>query len=266
MFGRLLKRQESGANKAVGQNQGNDVLYLTQNKKGRDFVVGDIHGHFELFEQLLKAVDFNYDTDRIISVGDSIDRGPESQRALEFLEKPWFYSIRGNHEAMLMASQAREYGIYELWMRNGGEWSDLVSEEFLNQLAKVYSDLPYAIEVETENGKVGVLHADIPPKMSWSELTRGLESSKLKDKQRQMLLWSRESYKNLRKSRENPGIVREPQINDIYRVYVGHSIVNNPCLFGNLMFIDTGAYVTGKLTAVDLNHEEVIMVQNETCV
>jgi len=246
----------------VGESHGNEILHLSLNVHGRDFVIGDIHGHFELVEQLLKEVDFDVTVDRLISVGDSIDRGPESHRALEFLEKSWFYSIRGNHEAMLMAAQAREYGIYELWMRNGGEWADLVSEDFLNKLSELCKKLPYAIEIETKNGNVGVLHADMPPGLSWPQLTKSLSASTLKAKHQQTLLWARDTYRAYRKAREYPGVIKEPNIEGIYRVYVGHSIVNNPCLFGNMMFIDTGAYVTGKLTAVDLSNEEVIMIQN----
>jgi len=262
VFKRLIKRQESGLKTTVSKTQGSGVLFLSQNTRGRDFVVGDIHGHFELFEQLLRAIDFDETVDRVISVGDGIDRGPESPRTLEFLNKAWFYSILGNHEAMLLAAQAREYGIYELWMRNGGEWSDLVSEGFLNRLADVYKTLPYAIEVETKQGAVGVLHADIPAKLSWPDLTESLLTRRLNVNDIQKLMWSRDSYRLLRKAREYPGVMKEPVVEGVYRVYVGHSIVNSPCLFGNMMFIDTGAYVSGKLTAVDLNNEEVIMVQN----
>lgn len=271
MFGLIKNRLAGGAKKTVGGNLENDqqntqngaVLYLSQNTQGRDFVVGDIHGHFELVEQLLKSVSFNESVDRLISVGDCIDRGPESHRALAFLEQPWFYSIRGNHEAMLIDSQAREYGVYELWMKNGGEWSDLVSDDFLNRSAEMYKKLPYAIEIETKSGIVGVVHADVPPKLSWGQLTSALSSGRIKPKDCQKLLWSRDSYRNLRKSRENPEMVTEPFIKGVNRIYLGHSIVNSPCLFGNLMFIDTGAYMTGNLTAVDLNNEEIIMVQNK---
>ena len=262
MFGRLLTRKKQGESQSVDRKQENGILHLPLNKVGKDYVIGDIHGHFELVEQLLKAIDFDDKTDRLISVGDGIDRGPESQRALEFLEKPWFYMILGNHEAMLMDSQAREYGVYELWMRNGGEWSDLVTEDFLNNMAEAYRKLPYAIEIETANGKVGIVHADMPAKMSWDELVKGLTLGKLKDKQKQALLWSRDTYRQLRNARESDRVVKEPEVEGIYRIYVGHSIVNNPCLFGNIMFIDTGAYVTGKLTAVDLTNEEAIIVQN----
>ena len=263
VFGLLKNRKASGAKTSVDEEQANAVLRLPQNTEGRDFVVGDIHGHFELVEQLLKAIDFDEAVDRLISVGDGIDRGPESHRALEFLEKPWFYSILGNHESLLIDSQAREYGVYELWMKNGGEWSDLVSEEYLNRSVEIYKKLPYVIEIETKNGIVGVVHADVPPTLSWDKLIFGLSTGRIKRKDRQKLIWSRDSYRNLRKSREDPEMVIEPNIEGVYRIYLGHSIVNSPCLFGNLMFIDTGAYVTGNLTAVDLNNEEVIMVQNQ---
>ena len=58
------------------------------NKIGRDFIVGDVHGHFKLLELLLKKVDFNERIDRIFSVGDLIDRGPDSIDAVVWLQKP----------------------------------------------------------------------------------------------------------------------------------------------------------------------------------
>src|SRR3546814_4769251 len=72
------------------------------NKKGRDFVVGDIHGHFKLLTAALNNLDFNPELDRIFSVGDLIDRGPDSIDILKWLEKPWFHAVRGNHEQMLI--------------------------------------------------------------------------------------------------------------------------------------------------------------------
>lgn len=240
----------------------NAVLRLAQNHEGRDFVVGDIHGHFELFEQLLEQIDFDDQADRILSVGDSIDRGPESDRAMEYYEKPWFYSVIGNHEAMLIGSMKNVYGLYELWMHNGGEWSDMVSDDELREMAKYFDNLPYAIDVETPFGNVGIVHADFPPKMSWSKLLKELEANKLKERDVKVLLWSRDTFKKLRMSIEYPGAMEETRIKDVHRIYVGHSIVNTPASYGNIMFIDTGAYSTGRLSAVDITNEEVIMVEN----
>jgi len=78
------------------------VKRLPKNVLGRDFVIGDIHGRFQLVDQALLAVDFDRERDRLFSVGDLVDRGPEPLRALEFLAQPWFHAVRGNHEDMFL--------------------------------------------------------------------------------------------------------------------------------------------------------------------
>lgn len=238
------------------------VQRLSLNQQGRDFVVGDIHGHFELFEQMLENVDFDEQVDRILSVGDSIDRGPESDRAMDYYEKPWFYSVIGNHEAMLVGAMKHVYGLYELWMHNGGEWSDMVSEQELREMAMFFEDLPYAIDVETPKGRVGVVHADYPMNLGWNQFLTNLAANKLSDRDMKILLWSRETFKKLRMAQEYPGAIQEQYVADVHRIYVGHSIVTDPACFGNIMFIDTGAYSTGRLTGVDITNEEVIIIEN----
>ena len=51
---------------------------FAQNIAGRDFAVGDIHGCFTELQRGLDAIGFNPNTDRLFSVGDLVDRGPES--------------------------------------------------------------------------------------------------------------------------------------------------------------------------------------------
>ena len=51
-----------------------------------------------------------------------------------------------------------------------------------------------------------------------------------------------------------------PTIEGVHKIYVGHSIVQRPASYGNVMFIDTGAYTSGKLSIVDISNEEVIIV------
>ena len=69
------------------------------------YVVGDIQGCFEPFQCLLERVKFNPDKDRLWSVGDLINRGPDNIEVLR-----WFYAHRdnvtmvlGNHDLHLMA-------------------------------------------------------------------------------------------------------------------------------------------------------------------
>jgi len=245
----------------VSQMQSTAVLHLERNNAGRDFIVGDIHGHFELFDLLLRDINFDPAVDRMISVGDTVDRGPESERALYFWKQPWFYIVKGNHEAMLADSVGLLMNVRALWMQNGGEWSENVPPEMLQEMAELYEFFPYAISIKTEHGEVGVVHADIPKGFSWPQLIRGLDKKSISQRNLKALLWSRETYRKYRMNLEYGGAYKEPLVEGVHKVYVGHSIVRNPVIYGNTVFIDTGAYCNGKLTAVELSTEDVIIVQ-----
>lgn len=94
------------------------------NANGRDFAVGDIHGHFDRLEVALAAVRFSPEKDRLFSVGDLVDRGPESADVLKWLERPWFHPICGNHELMTWR-RAMGNPIPDVDHRlHGGEWLD----------------------------------------------------------------------------------------------------------------------------------------------
>ncbi len=61
-------------------------------------VVGDIHGCWEELQELLAKARVG-PGDRVIAIGDVCDRGPQSDRVLEFfLSSPNAASIQGNHE------------------------------------------------------------------------------------------------------------------------------------------------------------------------
>jgi len=245
----------------MSESSKNKVLRLAKNQQGRDFVVGDIHGNFDLLEIFLKDVDFDKSCDRLISVGDVIDRGPDSVIAMDYVREPWFFVVMGNHEAMLIGSQDRVYGMYELWMHNGGEWSEDETDEKLDEMATCFRSLPYVIEIETEEGKVGVVHADMPTTMSWDDTLEAIENGKLKNKHMQVYLWSRDTYRRLKMKLEYPGAIKESFVEGVDRIFVGHSIVKQPTSYGNIMFIDTGAYTSGKLSFVDITNDEIIMVE-----
>jgi serine/threonine protein phosphatase 1 len=88
----------------------------------RTLAIGDIHGCHTALEALLHAVKLQRE-DRIVFLGDYIDRGPASRQVIDTfltLEKrcrPIF--VRGNHEVMLLA--AREDDLkFNLWQSYGG--------------------------------------------------------------------------------------------------------------------------------------------------
>jgi len=98
------------------------VRALPSNQRGRDFVVGDLHGCYDLLDRLLETVRFDPGCDRLFSVGGLMDYGPDSLRSLAFLEAPWFYAVQGSYESMLLR-------FFESYLASG-------SIDFHNRMAK----------------------------------------------------------------------------------------------------------------------------------
>jgi serine/threonine protein phosphatase 1 len=83
------------------------IAHFDRNTRGRDLIVGDIHGCFSRLGAHLNYLQFDPARDRLFSVGDLIDRGPESEHALEWLAQPWFHAVKGNHEEAAMCTTSR---------------------------------------------------------------------------------------------------------------------------------------------------------------
>ena len=80
----------------------------------RVFAVGDVHGHLATFRALLHRLDLS-DEDRIVCLGDMIDRGPDSAGLIALVRNdPRIICIKGNHEQMALQSIPPE-GKAEVW-------------------------------------------------------------------------------------------------------------------------------------------------------
>jgi serine/threonine protein phosphatase 1 len=213
------------------------VLILPENKIGHDFVVGDIHGAYEMLERALAAAKFDPAKDRLISVGDLIDRGPQSSRALEFLNKPWFHAVRGNHEDMFL-DIVYEDGTFDQGkafenIRNGMRWIFDETQESLKALRAAFAKMPIVIETKSAAGTVGFLHAEVPVGMNWPALKNELETSSQYNLNFLFiqLLWSRKRIT----AQDKTGV------DGIDRVFAGHSVQENgPTQLGNCFYVDTG--------------------------
>ena len=139
---------------------------------GRDWVVGDVHGCFRTLRDALLDIDFEYETDRLFSVGDLIDRGPNSIKAVDWFESGRLSAVvMGNHEAEMV--QLMQTGnvlsptkAYQQWMRN-------IPRQEVYRWYNALMALPLAVTVETPTGRVGIVHCSTW-RDSWSETLSAL--------------------------------------------------------------------------------------------
>ncbi|KQQ60134.1 serine/threonine protein phosphatase [Pseudomonas sp. Leaf127] len=215
-----------------------------RNTVGRDFAVGDIHGHFTRLQAALDAVGFDPATDRLFSVGDMVDRGPESEQVDTWLAKPWFHAIRGNHEQMAIDayradSDGRAAGFH---LRVGGAWLYARSSVEQACYVELLADLPLVIEVETPEGLIGIVHADCPFP-SWTTLQEWAGGGSGFRNVEEACQWSRSRV----------DLQQDHGVADIRAVVVGHSVVRRPAVLGNVYHIDTGGWMDGRFTLLDLH-------------
>lgn len=229
------------------------------------YVIGDVHGRLDLLEALEKQIATHAgvvdESVWVVLIGDMVDRGPSSAQVLDHVIGPSRYGFRrlclsGNHEqVMLEALDSAE--AMEWWCRFGGietlasygisvsqldpaarSWDTnrSILETYIPQQHIAFlSGLPVAIEVP---GYV-LVHAGLRPGVA------------LKDQTDEDLRWYRHDP-------ADEGVQVGPC------VVHGHTIVQTPIVTPSRIAIDTGAYASGRLTAVCLRtgQEPIIIEQS----
>lgn len=223
------------------------MLEVTQhfpiNILGRDFVVGDIHGSFKILKKKLKELSFNKEVDRLFAVGDLVDRGEDSLASLEWLSKPWFYSVRGNHEQLAIDYYNCTDKFQQEWMyiRNGGKWFVELPEKEQAKYAKAFDKLPLAINVMTKDGLVGIIHAE-SPYSHWNDLLKALHKDE--HSVAESVMWGRNKI-----NRKDDSVIE-----GVHKVFVGHTPLDSVTSLGNVTYIDTGmGFKDGHTTILQIN-------------
>jgi len=196
----------------------------------RKFIIGDLHGCYDLFTEMLEEINFDFNKDIMYSVGDLIDRGPDSMKCLKLIKEPWFHAVRGNHED-LMIQVILEFSTAYLWLMNGGAWHLKEDIDELRELAALANKLPYSITIDDA---IGICHAE-PPTEDWNDTKNPTVYMKEK------MIWGRNIIYGC-----------PSEISNIKETYHGHTMVREPLKSGTCNFIDTGAYSSGILTCVEI--------------
>lgn len=208
--------------------------HVPPNRFGRDFVVSDLHGHLGALQTELERRRFIPGRDRLFSVGDLVDRGPDSPGCVALLQERWFFAVRGNHEDMLLRAVANEGSrITAIWRENGGEWGldGWSANAAARAAAQFLAPLPWALTLHHRSGlRVGICHAECPVE-DWAEL----QSLQPGSERALRMIWGRDRIR-LRDAAPVSGI-------DL--TIHGHTLVDTPLLRGNALFLETGAFLDG---------------------
>lgn len=232
----MLQEIMSGDLPRMNQQKNRNRLELPLNTLGKDYVVGDIHGAFDQLEQALIAIGFDKSQDRLISVGDLVDRGTDSLKALDYLNEPWFYAVLGNHDWTVAWDNSPQFRISN---HNPGDtdWAlGIRDTPAYQQLSDRMKRLPLLIEVTTRAGKIGVVHAEVRPTyQSWQEVVERADSYITTESAQESFMLTGRA--RIRKRAELDWARR---VEGVDYVISGHSVVNQYELIGNSLFIDAG--------------------------
>ena len=211
--------------------------------KGKLWAVGDIHGCYNLLMNRLKEIGFDFENDLLVAVGDLVDRGTQNIECIELLSKPWFTSVRGNHEDLCIGGLHDE-AYKRCHISNGGEWFYMLDGQAMYNIAKTFAELPVALEISYNGKKFGFVHGHIEEnnwdefKASFAENQRGRAASDL-------AMWGRD--------RLNEDNKQYTHVKGVHAVIMGHTVTQKPCKRDNCYWIDTGAVHWGTMTVLDLS-------------
>lgn len=212
---------------------------LTKNIEGRDFILGDLHGCYDQLQTLMKYVKFDKSVDRMISVGDIIDRGSKSMDCLSLIYEPWFHMVRGNHEQMMIDYYyGTQYYANNIWDANGGSWRIEHDIPLMKVLALDLCNLPYVITID---GVCNVVHAQLPVNRDGLINQSDLDKWEYQDYELDMMIWNRQLAESWYSYEF-----------DVLPTFAGHTVFEYVKEKSSHIFIDTGAVYGQSLTMVEL--------------
>jgi len=223
------------------------------------YAVGDIHGELEKLDELLALLPLR-EGDRLVFLGDYVDRGPDAfgvvDRLISLQQHHSCVFLLGNHESMLLDFLGFEDEAYfggDAFLMNGGDRS-LASYGYFDRpnpdrisfkLPKHHEDFLLGLKLYHREADYVFVHAGLGrDELASNDVDYALRRSRTED-----LLWNRTT-----------GDV--PHRLGVTLVY-GHTPNEELAVRWNLPFsigIDTGAVYGGPLTAIRLPDETLFQV------
>lgn len=225
----------------------------------RVYAIGDIHGRHDLLLRLLEAIEADAASAaaqcRIVFLGDYIDRGDGSAAVIERLAvgvaaQSWT-CLTGNHESMLLAALAGDLD-WDVWLGHGGAETlfsygvsardfagpgkaEALRDAVLAAIPAAHLDFLRRLAARHEIGDYFFCHAGVRPGVA-------LERQSFDD-----LVWIRDEF------------IQSP-LDHGKRIVHGHTPTMQVELLPNRINVDTGAYLTHRLSCVVLEGEAVRVI------
>jgi len=227
----------------------------------RIYAIGDIHGRFDLLSRMHERIMTEVQQDRpadwrIVYLGDYVDRGPESNRVLEFLSTesevdPRIITLAGNHDAGMLSffNRPRSDGLFALYggdatARSYGVELRLSPEEDLlasaDKLQRVVPEKQLQflrnLPLTASFGDLFFCHAGIRPGVP------------LEEQKRSDLIWIREEFHDY--------LGLHPKL-----IVHGHTPRLAPEIRPNRVNLDTGAVKFGVLSCMRFEDTQKNLIQ-----
>ena len=201
----------------------------------RTFIIGDIHGCLDMLKDLMDKIPWSPDKDRLIFLGDYIDRGENPKGVVDYIldltrRSSLVECLKGNHEAMLLDFLTGRDRF--MFIINGG-WKTLESygmyesseddSVFPSEHRVFYESLKLYVELEDYY----VVHAGFKPRLD------------IKKQTEDEMLWIRKSFVS-------------SDFDFGKKIIFGHTPFKEPLIMQNKIGLDTGAVYGNRLTCLQL--------------
>jgi len=121
-----------------------------------DYIVGDVQGCVTSLKNLLKKINFSYDSDRLFFLGDVVNRGENNLETMKFIlsHRDNFEMVLGNHDIHLIACHFDYKKI-----RKSDNFDDILDSNLREKIIEYLLNKPLALKLDNSI----LVHAGVPP-------------------------------------------------------------------------------------------------------
>lgn len=236
----------------------------------RRAIIGDVHGTIDEFKELYARLEW-LSLDEICSVGDLVDRGPDSGACVQFAKDKNILTVKGNHEDSILNLWDKK--VHHKKEKDSHNHKLVTLSQMNDERIEWMRALP-KLHVFDDSGLV-LVHGGLFPGMPLYAQPHNVIRAQLihpykADREGDIRWWGADATKHKSKKTEEEsraeGYVRWYEVYDgAEDVVYGHSVFVQPFIHqnkgkGRTIGIDTGNVFGGVLTAVVHGEKDLFFI------